>query len=325
MMSRTGWVWDDRFCRHLTGEGHPERPERLRAIDAEIRRRGLWDRIVRLPIEPAGREPVAAIHDPAYIDRVQRACAEGRPFIDTADSPICRESYDAALLAVGGILSACDAVMAGTTNNAFCAVRPPGHHAEHALSMGFCLFNNVAVAARYLQYRHGIGRVLILDWDVHHGNGTQHSFEDDPSVFFCSIHEHPDHLYPGTGLPQERGGGPGLGTTLNLAMPPGATDDDYRDALGARFVPAARAFGPEFILVSAGFDAHERDSIASIDLSDAAFTWMGGMILDLAAELCAGRLIAILEGGYDLPALSTNVVNLVEQMLSAPAATTGPR
>jgi len=320
-MSETGWVWDERFLRHDTGEGHPERPARLAAIDAEMRRRGLLDRVVRIPIAPAEIESIALIHDREYIRRIEETCARGERFIDTVDSAICSESYEIALLAAGGVLAACDAVMAGGVRNAFCAVRPPGHHAERDRSMGFCLFNNIAIAARHLQRRHGLERVLILDWDVHHGNGTQHSFEDDGSVFFCSIHEHPASCYPGTGHPAERGRDAGLGTTLNLAMPAGTTDDDYQTALTEHFLPAAQSFDPDFVLVSAGFDGHARDPLAAIDLTDDGFTWLGRMGLELATEACGGRLIAVLEGGYDLEALSSNVANVVELLLGDGAGT----
>ena len=314
-MNRTGWVYDDRFLLHDTGDGHPERPDRLRAIVREIKRRGLLDRVTEIPALPADLSHIEAIHASGYADRVRQACADRRGYVDSTDSAICPESYDIARLAVGGVLAACDAVMDGEVNNAFCAVRPPGHHAERDVSMGFCLFNNIAIAARYLQRRHDIGKVLILDWDVHHGNGTQHIFEEDETVFFCSIHEHPAHCYPGTGTAEERGIGPGEGTTLNLPMMPGAGDDDYRRVLEEQFLPAARAFSPDFVLVSAGFDAHVRDPLAGINLTDTAYSWLIDTVMNLANAECDGRLVLVLEGGYDLEALSCNVGRVVAALI----------
>ena len=305
VQSRTGILLDDRYQQHRTGPSHPERPDRLRALSAKIDEQGLLPTLRRIEPMPADTDRIESVHSPKYVERVRQACEAGAPFVDAPDSAICPASYDIARLAVGGLLAAVDGVMRGELANAFCAVRPPGHHAERALSMGFCLFNNVAIAAKHLQRQWGLSRVLILDWDVHHGNGTQHTFEDDPSVFFCSMHQHPAYLYPGTGYATERGTGPGEGTTLNLPMMPGAGDADYRKAFEESFAPAAEAFKPEFILVSAGFDAHRRDPLAQIELSDDAFAWLTAETLALANRVCNGRLVSTLEGGYDLDALAT--------------------
>ncbi len=306
-MPRTGWCYDARFLLHDTGPHHPERPQRLRAITARLHDDGLLRRLTPLVFGPADLQWIVANHSAEYVERVRRACASGAPYIDTPDSAICPHSFEVAQLAVGALLAACDAVLSGEADNAFCCVRPPGHHAERELSMGFCLFNNVAIAARYLREKWGLERVLIVDFDVHHGNGTQHAFDDDPSVFFCSFHEHPAYRYPGTGREHESGRGPGAGFTLNLPMRPGATDADYREALQGKFMPAAHAFRPQFILVSAGFDAHEADPLADIRLSDAGFEWLSRQIVALARETCGGRLVSTLEGGYDLDALARNV------------------
>jgi len=316
-MAKTGWVHDDRFLMHDTGSGHPERADRLRAIIARMQATGLLSRLTPLAFEPATDALLELNHTGDYIDRVAAACRDGAPHIDTVDSRICAESEAIARLAVGGAVAAVDAVMQGICDNAFCAVRPPGHHAEHGLSMGFCLYNNIAIAAHHLRTAHGLERVLILDWDVHHGNGTQHSFDEDPNVFFCSIHEHPRFCYPGTGFPEESGRRAGKGTTLNLCMMPGATDADYQEQWRLNFEPAARAFAPQFILVSAGFDAHANDPLAGVNLSDEAFVWMSGRIVEMARDLCGGRVVCLLEGGYDLDALSTGVCNVVRALLDA--------
>ncbi len=314
-MPKTGWCYDARCLLHKTGPGHPERPERLRAITRAMDDLGLMRRLTPLAFGPAERRWLEANHAPAYIDRVEQACRSGQTHIDTLDCPISPESYEAATLAVGAALAACDGVMTGEVANACCTIRPPGHHAEHDLAMGFCLFNNIAIAARYLQQRWGLQRILILDWDVHHGNGTQHAFESDPSVFFCSLHEDPSRRYPGTGYETERGRGAGTGFTLNIPMESGASDADYRRAFEQTFLPAARTFKPDFVLISAGFDAHADDPLAAINLSDEAFDDMTRAALDLAHECCGGRLVSLLEGGYDLDALGRCVAKHIRLLL----------
>ncbi len=316
-MARTGWCYDSRFLLHKTGPGHPERPERLRAINRALDDAGLLKRVTPLAFGAAELGAIEAVHSPAYVERVRRACANGDAIIDSADCPICADSYDAARLAAGAVMAACDAVMRDEVDNAFCMVRPPGHHAERETAMGFCLFNNVAIAARHLQRQWKVGRVLILDWDVHHGNGTQHAFVDDPTVFYCSMHEHPSFRYPGTGHDSEKGYAAGAGYTLNIPMLPGASDDDYRKAFTETFLPAARAFRPEFVVVSAGFDAHEADPLASIELTDAGFDFLTKGILELAAECCGGRLVSSLEGGYDLDALGRCAAKHVGHLLNS--------
>lgn len=320
-MANTGWCYDARCLLHKTGPGHPERPERLRAITRAMDDLGLMKRLTPLAFGPADRRWIESIHAAEYIDRVERACRSGQTHIDTLDCPISTESFEAALLAVGAALAACDAVMKGEVANACCTVRPPGHHAERDLAMGFCLFNTVAIAARYLQRRWNLARVLILDWDVHHGNGTQHAFEGDPTVFYCSLHEHPSFRYPGTGHESEGGHGAGAGFTLNVPMHPGATDADYRRVFETIFLPAASAFRPDFIIVSAGFDAHADDPLAAINLSDEGFDDMTRAVLQLADECCGGRMVSVLEGGYDLHALGRCVAKHIRLLLDhQPAA-----
>ena len=314
-MAKTGLVQDQRFQKHLAGAGHPERPERLIAIEQALGEAGLTEQCQPLTVQPADIETILRIHSEPYRKRLSEACQEGLPFIDAADSGICPESYDIALLAVGSCLEAVDAVMAGRVHNAFCAVRPPGHHAEADRSMGFCMFNNIAIAAGHLLAKHELSRVMILDFDVHHGNGTQHTFESDGRVFYCSLHGHPAYLYPGTGFAEENGKGKGVCTTLNLPMMPSEGDESYRTAFDEKFLPVAHAFAPEFVLISAGFDAHRDDPLAFIELEDESFDWMTRALCDLAGQHAGGRLISFLEGGYNLPALGRSVVKHVSVLL----------
>lgn len=316
-MARTGLAQDERSQRHKTGRGHPERPERLAVIAARLQERGLAAACEPIGVTPVDMARVEAIHDQAYLDRLQRACSTGKPYIDVADSAICSESYDIARLATGTVLNAVDAVMEGTCSNAFCAVRPPGHHAERHMSMGFCLFNNVAVAAQHLIDRHGLSRVLIVDWDVHHGNGTQHTFEEDPRVLFISLHGHPGVVYPGTGYEWERGRGAGEGYTINIPMLPPSSDDEWRVAFEKQVLPAADEFKPEFVLISAGFDAHERDPLAPLELSTEVFGWMTDRLLEAAALHAQGRLVSLLEGGYDLESLADCTALHLERLLAS--------
>jgi acetoin utilization deacetylase AcuC-like enzyme len=299
----TGLAYHEDFLKHVTGSHHPERPVRLLAILEGLEESGLRKDLVPLLVEPVDSRWVLTVHSPHYLRRLEQACLDGLPYLDTPECAVSADSYRVALLAAGACTGAIDAVMADRVRRAFCPVRPPGHHAEHDAAMGFCYLNNTAIAANYARLQHGVERVLIFDWDVHHGNGTQHAFEGDPDVFFCSIHQDPRTLYPGTGYATERGIGPGKGTTLNLPMPAGSSDAEYRQALTEHFLPAAEAFAPQLVLLSVGFDAHSDDPLASIRLSDESFAWMGRMICSLADRYASGRLISILEGGYNLDVL----------------------
>jgi len=307
----TAFFYDDRFLDHDTGHGHPERADRLRAIVRTLRESGLWNRLRHLPFEPMSVGEIARLHAPAYIDRLRDACWNGLPHIDMEDSTICHATYEIARLAAGAGAAAVDAVMAGTVRNAFCAVRPPGHHAEREHSMGFCMFNNIALAADRLIRKHGLERVAIVDFDVHHGNGTQHLFENRSDVFFASIHEDPNTLYPGTGFEQERGQGDGEGMTLNICMAPRSNDAAYLRAFDERIIPALRAYAPQFVLVSAGFDAAESDPLAHQLVTSEGFHQIARRLF----EFDDGRLVAMLEGGYDLQALSEGVRVFIETLL----------
>ncbi len=314
-MPKTGLLVDERYQLHDTGPGHPERAERLVAIDRRLATDELVKRAERFKAVASDLEPIEQIHDRAYIDRVHKECKKGLPYIDTPDSAVCTRSYEIAVLAVGGYLKLVDAVVTGKCANGFAAVRPPGHHAERDRSMGFCLFNNVAIAARHLQRKHRLGKILILDWDVHHGNGTQHSTEEDPTIFYCSLHQHPQTCYPGTGYAHENGRGKGVGTVLNIPMAPGLGNDAYREAFNKQFLPAARKFKPDFILVSTGFDAHARDPLASMNVTAEGFNDMLTATLDVADEHCGGRFVSVLEGGYNLQALAECVSDHVRILI----------
>ena len=302
---KTGFVYDEAYLAHGTGPGHPERPERLTAIVAHLEEIGLMDRLTRLSPTPASTEWLAQIHDPSYITEVERACREGRAWLHSTDTPVSAQSYQAALLAAGGVLAAVDAVIEGSVRNAFCAIRPPGHHALRDRAMGFCLFNNVAIAARYVQKKHGLDKVLIVDWDVHHGNGTQAAFYEDPSVLYFSVHQYP--YYPGTGAETETGAGPGEGYTLNAPLTAGSGDRQYTDVFQQVLKPKALQFRPDFVLVSAGFDAHADDPLASMNVTAGGYGAMTRVVKTIAEECCSGRIVSVLEGGYNTDALGASV------------------
>jgi acetoin utilization deacetylase AcuC-like enzyme len=314
-MRRTGFLYDERFMLHKTGPGHPEAPERLTVILRGLEEADLLSKLIPVPATAAEMKWVEKVHSPEYIHRFEEACLLDLGELDSADNQICPQTYETALLAVGGILNAVDMLMEGKIDNAFCAVRPPGHHAEMKEALGFCFFNNVAIAARYLQIRWNVGRVGIIDFDVHHGNGTQHIFEEDPNAFYYSIHEHPSFAYPGTGREFEKGSGPGLGTTLNSTILPGQGDEEYRRKIMRDLIPAFDEFMPEVILVSAGFDAHAADEMSDIKLSTEGYSWMMKRIFRMAVQYADGRLISVLEGGYSLDLLPELIKNHVRILL----------
>ncbi len=297
------------------GSGHPESPNRLRAIMQRLEQSGLAARLTKIDPRTAEDEWVTLVHTPAYVAHLnQEAPTSGRVSLD-ADTSMSPGSLTAAYLAAGAALASVDAMMAGQVDHAFCAVRPPGHHAEAGRAMGFCLFNNVAIAARYAQKRYGLQRVLIVDWDVHHGNGTQHSFERDPSVLFFSTHQYPH--YPGTGRATESGVGAGEGFTINVPMEAGEGDDEYRAVFQKVLIPAADAFKPEMVIVSAGFDAHRDDPLASMGLTEQGYADLTAVVADIAKRHCGGRLLSSLEGGYNLTALAASVERHVQALVES--------
>ena len=304
-MLRTAYIYDPLFLNHDTGSRHPERSERLVSAHGHLSQQEWFNDLYQLKPAPADLQWVRTVHDPGYVERIERECLAGERHIDTPDVTVCTSSYEVALTATGSLLEITDQVMSGNVDNGFAMVRPPGHHAETSEAMGFCLFNSVAVAARYLQQKHELEKILILDWDVHHGNGTQHTFEHDPTVFYISLHQFPH--YPGTGRASETGIGAGEGATLNCPMSPGAGDDQYREAFEQIILPRARAFNPDAILLSAGFDAHHADPLGQVNLVNDSYVWMTRQMMELADACCQGRLISVLEGGYDLDALAESV------------------
>ena len=304
-MGRTGIVYDPCYLAHDMGMGHPESPNRLRAIMQRLEQTGTLQRLSKVEPRKAEDEWVTQIHTPEYVAALSRyAPTSGRVSLDP-DTSMSTGSLPAAYMAAGGALAGVDAIMNQRIDHVFCAVRPPGHHAEADRAMGFCLFNNVAIAARYAQKRYGIQRLLIVDWDVHHGNGTQHSFEDDPSILFFSTHQYPH--YPGTGRGTERGTGAGEGYTINVPMESGGGDDEYRSIFQNILLPAAEQFKPEFIIISAGFDAHKDDPLASMGLTESGYTDLTDIVAGIAKRYANGRVLSSLEGGYDLTALAASV------------------
>ncbi len=307
----TAFLTDAAFLRHHPPDGHPERVERLQAM------LGVASRCVDagvIPLSAARRatnEELARVHTRGHIETIAQTAGRGQSMLDpdTFTSP---HSYDCALLAAGGALDAVDRVMSGEFANAFVAARPPGHHAETDRAMGFCLFNNIAVAAAHAVAQHGLERVMVIDWDVHHGNGTQEIFWDDRRVLFLSLHQFP--FYPGTGSFEEVGGADALGMTVNIPMAGGFGDEEWLSAFRRVVVPVADQFAPELVLLSAGFDAHADDPLGGMRVTEAGFGFMADAVLGIAQRHAAGRLVAMLEGGYNIAALEASVRTVLRRM-----------
>lgn len=309
---KTALITHPIYLRHDNGPGHPESDQRLTAIRNRLGRSEVQSRLTFLEpsVPPDLSTWIGEVHLPAYYRSLQKMRPQrGSVYLDP-DTPYSPQSLDAAEMAVSGTLTAIDRVMSGSVENAFCAVRPPGHHAEADRAMGFCLFNNVAIGARYIQKKYRLQRILIIDWDVHHGNGTQHSFYQDPTVFYFSTHQFP--FYPGTGSEAERGRGDGEGFTLNCPLSAGAGDREILSEFEKKLIPAMEEFKPDFVLISAGFDAHREDPLAGLEVTEEGFGELTRLVRSMARSHCAGRIVSCLEGGYNLDALSRSVTRHLE-------------
>ncbi len=302
----TGFFTNPIYLEHDTGE-HPENAGRLRSIEARLHESGLFEHLEPRSGRKAGVHEVNLMHTRQHISQVEEAAQTGVNTLGSPDCIVSGQTYEAALHAVGAALEAVEEVASRRLDNAFCAVRPPGHHAEQSEAMGFCFFNNIALAAEFLVREMGFQRVAIVDFDVHHGNGTQHLFEERSDVFFISTHQHPRTCYPGTGFDSERGRGLGTGYTLNVPFLPGTQDAEYLAQFRTTVLPTLEAYRPDFVLVSAGFDAHREDPLASLELTETAYREATQELLQIADRFAEGRLVSLLEGGYHLEALASSV------------------
>ena len=308
---KTGIVYHDHFLLH-DNYYHPECKERLKAIMKKLKDTQILDRLELIaPAEKADPQTIALVHDESYIREVERACRAGDQSLDP-DTYLSWETFDVASLAVQGGLEAVRSVMSGRLRNVFALLRPPGHHAEAGRAMGYCIFNNIAIAARFLQKEYGLQRIMILDWDVHHGNGTQHIFEKDPGVLFFSFHQSP--AYPGTGAMWEVGEGEGRGYTINATMPPSCNDKDYLTIFNEAVIPVMDSYRPEILLVSAGQDAYQGDPLASMRLTPQCYAQMTELLLQGAERHCGGKIAFFLEGGYNQEGLASIVYNILNTM-----------
>ena len=316
--SQIALLYHEAFVLHRTGSGHPERADRLKSAVARIRSDEiLLPRTVWPSFEPAPLEAIKAVHTPAYVELARKECAAVKPGqlaqLSTGDTIISSDTWEAALLAAGAAMAAVDAVVAENHIAAFALVRPPGHHATPDRGMGFCLFNNIAVAARYAQRTHNLERVLIVDIDVHHGNGTQDIFYEDDTVYFFCVHQHP--LYPGTGRPSETGRGPGKGFTQNIDLPPGAGDKEILATFENKLAPAMESFQPQLVLVSAGFDGHTSDPLGGLRYTEEGYAKMAKKLQEIANRYADGRIVFILEGGYTTTAMADSIAAILYSLM----------
>ena len=311
-MPQTGIVRDNRYLDHVADRSHPESQERLEALYGMLQEPGMKGKYAEISPRMATPEELEMIHEPAYIKRVASTAGRAMTMLDP-DTYACSKSYETAKLAAGGTLTAVDRVMRGELDNAFAFIRPPGHHAEANRAMGFCLFNNVAIAASYALKAHPVQKVLIIDWDLHHGNGTQHSFYERAEVLYFSTHQYPH--YPGTGFFSETGSGPGKGFTVNVPLPAGPGDGEYLKVFEEVLEPVALEFKPDIVLVSAGFDIYYRDPLGGMQVTPQGFANLAKVILEFARETCKGKVIFVLEGGYHLDGLRESAREVLKTLL----------
>ncbi len=314
-MKRTGIVKDERYLEHVMDPGHPESPERLRVIYKMLEETEMKNLFQMVKPRAATREELEMIHSPSYIDLV--ASTAGKPYFRLdMDTSTCAKSYEAALWAAGGVLELIKAVIEKRLDNGFALVRPPGHHAERDRAMGFCFFNNVAIGARYALRKFSLQRVLIVDWDVHHGNGTQNSFYEDPQVLYFSAHRY-GFFYPGTGGAKEVGKGKGEGFTVNVPLSTGAADADYANIFEKFLKPIALEYKPQLILVSAGFDTHQDDPLGGMEVTEKGYARMAQILMEIADTTSQGKLVLALEGGYDVSGESRSVKAVLKELVQA--------
>ncbi len=310
-MTVTGVVWDPVFLKHVTDDGHPDHPRRLEALYRHLQDPSVNCRFATIVPPSATDEEILLVHSPSYLNQVKATATLPAAALST-DTLTCERSYAVAAMAVGGTIEAIRQVVAGTLSHALVLARPPGHHAERTRAMGYCIFNNVAIGGMAARTAMGLERVMVVDWDLHHGNGTQHVFERDPSVFFFSSHQFPH--YPGTGHYTETGQGPGEGTTMNVPMSRGCGNGELVAIYQRLLAPVVRAFKPQLILVSAGFDIHAADPLGAMQVTPAGFAGLTRLIMDIARQTCAGRVVFCLEGGYDADALTASALAMIDEL-----------
>lgn len=304
---------DPYFSKHDTGIGHPENPGRLEAIYSRLKSESILEKVELLKPEKIAHERLKLVHAPEYIEKVEEECKKGYPLLSTGDTNICRSSNDVALSAAGGVLKAVDLIFNSDIKRGFCSIRPPGHHSYGDVGMGFCIYNNVALAAEYAKEKYNIDKIMIIDWDVHHGNGTQNIFYGDNSVLFVSTHQSP--LYPGTGSSEERGTGTGEGFTINIPMKKGSGNSDIFSVFNEMIKPAGKNFKPDLILISAGFDSRVDDPLGGFLIDDDGFRELTRMVIEISEYSGSGKILSVLEGGYNYVGLSSAVFAHMDEMI----------
>ena len=318
-MHKTIVVKDQRYLNHITGENHPESPRRLERIYRMLLDEDLSGRFAEVPPRAATKEELALNHAPDYIERIEQTAGKPHTMLDP-DTQASAGSWEAAVFAAGGVLSALELLMDGRADNGFALVRPPGHHAETSRAMGFCLFNNIAIGAHYLIKHYKLERILIIDWDLHHGNGTQKSFYASPEVLYCSTHQYP--YYPGSGSIEETGEGKGRGYTVNIPLRGGQSDADYIKLFQEIIIPVADEYKPQFILISAGYDPYYRDPLGAMQVTPEGFSAMTALLMGCAAHQCGGKVLAVLEGGYHLEGIAESAKKTLVTLLDDHRAVT---